>query len=379
MNDAARLAVLRERLAAFQTLDAATFDRLMRELDRRELPNGYDEQGRYRIAFFDARAYDVDAFQANNPGQYVLHVIRASLDEDTASAAAGCKAACIFVNDRCDERTVAALADVGVELIALRCSGYNNVDLNACRVYGLDVVRVPAYSPHAVAEHAVALMLMLNRRLHVAYLRNRGGSFILDGLTGFDFFRKTIGVVGAGAIGRCVVDIMLGFGCNVLVCDVKPHADLQSRDRVRYASFDELLRKSDVITLHAPLSEETHHLIDGQAIERMRPGAMLINTSRGGLVDTRALIDGLKSGKIGSAGLDVYEEEAGVFFHDMSDRVLTDDVLARLMTFNNVVITSHQAFLTNEALSNIAATTYANLDEHRQGRKAKELTNSVMH
>lgn len=377
MDDQQRLQAFVARLAALDGLDAGKFERLVQELDRAKAPTGYDEQGQYRIAFFDARTYDLRAFEDANPGGFSLHPVRAALDEGSAPSAEGCKAACIFVNDRCDARVAQVLADVGVELIALRCAGYNNVDVSACQSLGIEVVRVPAYSPHAVAEHAVALMLLLNRRLHIAYLRNRGGSFLLDGLTGFDMHGKTVGVVGAGRIGRCVIEIMRGFGCRVLAFDANPPASLADGESVAFTSLDRLLAESDIVTLHVPLLPETHHLIDAAAIDRMRQGVMLINTSRGGLVDARALIDGLKSGKIGSAGLDVYEEESGVFFHDLSDRVLTDDVLARLMTFNNVVITSHQAFLTREALANIAATTYANIQEFLAGKRGVELTNGV--
>jgi D-lactate dehydrogenase len=239
------------------------------------------------------------------------------------------------------------------------------------------VVRVPAYSPYAVAEHTVALMLMLNRRLHQAYQRNRTGYFVLEGLTGFDMRGKTVGVVGTGKIGQCTIDILLGLGCRVLAFDRFPNEEVARRENVQYAPLDELLSKSDIVTLHVPLLPETHHLINASTIKKMKVGVMLINTSRGGLVDTPALIRGLKSGKIGFAGLDVYEEEAGVFFHDITDKVLTDDVLARLMTFNNVVVTSHQAFLTHEALANIAETTFANIREFEEGKRGAELTNAV--
>jgi D-lactate dehydrogenase len=239
------------------------------------------------------------------------------------------------------------------------------------------VVRVPAYSPHAVAEHTVALMLMLNRRLHMAYMRIRAGSFKLDGLTGFDMYGKTVGIVGTGQIGRCVAEILLGFGCRVLAYDKRIDETLAARPNLAYAELDDLFRESDIISLHVPLFPATHYLIDAAAIDKMKRGVMLINTSRGALVDTRALTGGLKSGKIGSAGLDVYEEEAGVFFHDLSSRVLTDDVLARLLSFNNVVVTSHQAYLTREALDNIAQTTLDNLAEFEQGRRGAELTHAV--
>ncbi len=338
---------------------------------------GCDERGRLRVAFFDAKSYDVESFDQCNADRFALQYVRASLGQDTVPAATDCKAICIFVNDVCDAAIVDALASLGVELIALRCAGYNNVDLAACRRRGMSVVRVPAYSPYAVAEHTVALMLMLNRRLHQAYLRNRAGYFVLEGLTGFDMRGKTVGVIGTGKIGQCVIEILLGFGCRVLAYDKYPSPQLAGRAGVEHVELDDLLRQSDIVTLHVPLFAETHYLINAQAIGRMKRGAMLINTSRGGLVDTKALIDGLKSGQIGLAGLDVYEEEAGIFFHDVSGRVLSDDVLARLLTFNNVVITSHQAFLTREALANIADTTLANLAEFQSGKRGAELTNAV--
>jgi D-lactate dehydrogenase len=284
----------------------------------------------------------------------------------------------LFVNDECHAEIVTALAAQGVKLIALRCAGFNNVDLAACQQHGIEVVRVPAYSPHAVAEHAVALMLMLNRHLHVAYMRNRVGSFVLENLTGFDMRGKTVGVLGTGKIGQCVAEILLGFGCHVLAYDKYQNEQLAAREGVEYAELAEILPRADIITLHLPLLEETYHLIDTEAIQQMKPGVMLINTSRGGLLDTAALIAGLKSGQIGFAGLDVYEEEAGVFFQDYSARVLDDDILARLLTFNNVVVTSHQAFLTHEALSNIAQTTLASVAEFRDGRRGTSLTNVVL-
>jgi D-lactate dehydrogenase len=327
---------------------------------------------------FDARSYDIRSFDERNRQRYAIRYVSAPLTEETAAATSGFKAACVFVNDTCDARVVDAIAAHGVELLALRCSGYNNVDLEACQANKIDVVRVPAYSPHAVAEHTVALMLMLNRRLHLAYLRNRSGLFVLDGLTGFDMRGKTIGIVGTGQIGRCVIDILLGFDCRIFAVDKHVDPLLDAKVHVQYVETERMLRESDIISLHVPLFPETHHIIDEAAISKMKPGVMLINTSRGGLVDTRALIAGLKCGQIGAAGLDVYEEEAGVFFRDLSNKVLTDDVLARLLTFNNVVITSHQAFLTREALANIAETTMANLREYQQGKRGAELTNAVL-
>lgn len=377
MNDAERLARLTEQLKALDGLDEETFDRVSTALERRQSRFGYDAQGHLRVAFFDAKTYDIASFDKLNADRYRLRYISACLDRDTAMAAKGHKAVCIFVNDTCDAQVVETLAAQGVELIALRCAGFNNVALDACEAHGISVARVPAYSPYAVAEHTAGLMLMLNRHLHHAYLRNRYGYFVLDGLTGFDMRGKTVGVVGTGNIGRCVVNILLGFGCRVLAVDAFPHPEIAARDGVDYVELDQLLAESDIITLHVPLTPGTRHMVNQSAIGQMKTGVMLINTSRGELVDTPALIRGLKSGKIGAAGLDVYEEEAGIFFRNLSDQVLTDDVLARLLSFNNVVVTSHQAFLTHEALANIAETTLENLREFDEGKRGADLTNAV--
>ncbi len=378
MNDEERLVAFLDRLKSVDGLDEQCFQRLSAELERVNHQVGYDDHGRLKLAVFDAKSYDIKSFEERNNGRHAIQPVKASLTENTARAAEGCKVVCIFVNDTCDAPVVQALASMGVDLIALRCAGFNNVDLKACQEHQVSVVRVPAYSPYAVAEHTVALMMMLNRKLHQAYQRNRSGYFVLEGLTGFDMRGKTVGVVGTGKIGQCTIDILLGFGCEVLAFDKFPNDNLAARENVRYVEPEELLSRSDIISLHVPLFPETHHFINASTIEQMKDGVMLINTSRGGLVDTRALIDGLKSQKIGSAGLDVYEEEAGIFFHDITDKVLTDDVLARLMTFNNVVVTSHQAYLTHEALENIADTTLSNIDEYKQGRRGAELTNAVL-
>ena len=377
MNDQERLAAFLDRVRSVDGLDRHRFERLTAELDRATDKAGYDDQGRLKVAMFDAKSYDVQSFDRQNNGRYAIDSIGTSLNGATVHSAEGSKVVCIFVNDACDAPVVKALALAGVELIALRCAGFNNVDLKACREHNLSVVRVPAYSPYAVAEHTVALMLMLNRRLHQAYSRNRAGYFVLEGLTGFDMWGKTVGVVGTGKIGQCTIDILLGFGCRILAFDKFPDEELAARENVQYVGLDRLLSESDIVTLHVPLLADTRHLINESTIEQMKDGVMLINTSRGGLVDTRALIGGLKSGKIGFAGLDVYEEEAGIFFHNISDKVLTDDVLARLMTFNNVVVTSHQAFLTHEALANIAETTLANIEDFAQGKRGAELSNAV--
>lgn len=377
MDDQERLAALVDRLKGLRALDEDTFDRIATALDRKYSRFGYDAQGRLKVAFFDAKRYDMESFERSNRDRYALSYIPAALDSNTAMVAKGHKAVCIFVNDRCDAEVVETLAAQGVELVALRCAGFNNVALDACEAYGISVARVPAYSPYAVAEHAVGLVLMLNRHLHHAYLRNRYGYFVLDGLTGFDMHGKRVGVVGTGKIGQCVIKILLGFGCQVLALDAYPSSEVSSWAGVDYVAPEQLLSKSQIITLHVPLSPDTRHLINRSAIDQMKDGVMLINTSRGELVDTRALIEGLKSGKIGAAGLDVYEEEAGVFFKDFSSQVLTDDLLARLLTFNNVVVTSHQAFLTEEALSNIADTTLDNLQEFEEGKRGAQLTNGV--
>lgn len=377
MNDQQRLTALVDRLQALSGLGEVAYQRMLRDLQVSQARLGYDPEGRLRVAFFDAQSYDIESFQRQNGERFAMHYIRSLLVRDSVELARGFKAICVFVNDSLDRAVVQSLASMGVELIALRCAGYNNVDLEACRERGLSVVRVPSYSPYAVAEHTVALMLMLNRRLHVAYMRIRAGSFKLDGLTGFDMRGKTVGVIGTGQIGRCLIAILLGFGCRVLAYDQRPDPSLTAGGVVEYVALDDLFRQSDIISLHVPLFPSTRHMINAAAIAQMKDGVMLINTSRGALVDTRALTDGLKSGKIGAAGLDVYEEEAGVFFHDLSSRVLTDDVLARLLTFNNVVVTSHQAYLTREALDNIALTTLENLAEYEQGRRGSDLSNAL--
>ncbi|MDJ0866827.1 MAG: 2-hydroxyacid dehydrogenase [Myxococcota bacterium] len=377
MDDHERQRALREKLDALDGVSEHLFRRVSRHLDRASREFGLDAEGRLEVAMFDARPYDIESFDARNEKRFKFHYIAAPLGLDTVSSASGHRAVCIFVNDSADARVVEELAGRGVQLLALRCAGFNNVDLEACEKLGVSVVRVPEYSPYAVAEHTVALMLMLNRRLHQAYVRNRAGAFVLDGLTGFDMRGKTVGVVGTGKIGRVTAEILLGFGCRILAYDKFPNAELGAREGVRYADLAEIARESDIITLHVPLFPETHHLIDADAIAHMKDGVMIINTSRGGLVDTRALIEGLKSGKISAGGLDVYEEEAGTFFRDLSSQVLTDDVLARLLTFPNVVVTSHQAFLTHEALCAIADTTLASLAEFQAGKRGAELTHAV--
>lgn len=317
-----------------------------------------------KIAFFDTHPFEKNAFDlANVEGGHELIYIEFRLIETTALLAKGCRCVCAFVNDRLNAATLKILKDGGTELIALRSAGYNHVDLVAAKELGLKVVRVPEYSPYAVAEHVVAMIQTLNRKTHRAFNRVREGNFSLNGLVGFDLHGKSIGIIGAGRIGKTLAQIMTGFGCNVLLNDLSVDQELVNKLGCRYVSLKEIFESSQIISLHVPLTPETRHLINDQTISQMRPGVMLINTGRGALVESKALIKGLKSGHIGYAGLDVYEEEEGVFFQDLSGQILGDDDLARLITFPNVLITSHQGFLTHEALGNIAATTLQNITD----------------
>lgn len=322
-----------------------------------------------RVAVYSTKRYDAEHLDAANGGHdHVMVYLEPRLSPATASLAAGCDAVCAFVNDDLRAPVLEVLSECGIRLVALRSAGYNHVDVAAADRLGITVARVPGYSPHAVAEHCVGLILALNRRIHRAYNRVREGNFSLHGLLGFDLHGRTVGVVGTGTIGRCFAQLMLGFGCDVLASD--PHPDDECRAMgVRYVGVDELFASSDIISLHCPLTPETHHLVDAERLSKVRPGVMLINTSRGALVDTTAVIDGLKSGRIGHLGLDVYEEEADLFFEDLSDMVLHDDVFSRLLTFPNVLITGHQAFFTEEALTNIAATTVENLTCFERGEE----------
>jgi D-lactate dehydrogenase len=314
------------------------------------------------IAVYSTRPYDrrfLDA--ANARGAHGLRYLEARLEAATVPAAAGAEAVCAFVNDTLDADVLSRLWETGVRLVVLRSAGFNHVDLEAAARIGMAVGRVPEYSPHAVAEHTVALMLTLNRRIHRAHARVREGNFALDGLLGVDLFGKTIGVIGTGKIGTCFARIMKGFGCRVLGSDPQPNPECIAVG-VRYVPLHELLRDSDVVSLHCPLTPATRHLIGAEALRSLKPGAMLLNTSRGAVIDTTAVIAALKNGRLGSLGIDVYEEEADLFFRDLSDEVLHDDVFARLLTFPNVLITGHQAFFTVEALTAIAATTLDNVD-----------------
>lgn len=312
-------------------------------------------------AVFDTKPYDRDALQAAAAPGIDWHFLDFRLNAETASLAKPAKAVCVFVNDRLDRPCLEALAAQGVELIALRCAGFNNVDLAAAKALKLTVTRVPAYSPHAVAEHAVALLLALNRKIYRAYNRVRDQNFSLHGLVGFDLNGKTAGIVGTGKIGRIVGQILRGFGMTVLAHDPFPAPDWAKLHGITYTDQRTLLQNCDVVSLHTPLTPETKHLIREETLALMKPGSVLINVSRGALIDTTALIAALKSGQLAGVGLDVYEEEEGIFFEDLSDQVLHDDILARLLTFPNVLVTSHQAFLTQEALAEIARVTAANL------------------
>ncbi len=315
-----------------------------------------------KVVLYDARTYDREFFDAANARWgHELRYVETRLTSNTVPLAEGSTAVCAFVNDELDDTNLRGLAARGVRLIALRSAGFNHVNLAAATELGLPVVRVPEYSPHAVAEHAVGLVLALNRKLHRAHARVRELNFSLEGLVGFDLFGKTVGIVGTGRIGRAAARIFRGFGCQILAHDIAPHAGFAAEPGIRYTDVEDLYRDSHVISLHVPLTPATRHLIDDQALGAMRAGVILINTGRGALIDSRALIDALKRGHVGAAGLDVYEEEEGIFFHDLSSQVLQDDVLARLLTFPNVLVTSHQAFLTAEALTQIATTTLASL------------------
>lgn len=323
-----------------------------------------------KIAFFDAKEYDERSFaEANQDGTFEIRFYETKLTEDTCPLAAGCDAVCVFVNDDINRSVIDKLSEMNVRLIALRCAGYNNVDIEYA--FGkIHVVRVPAYSPYAVAEHAMALLLTSIRRIHKAYIRTKDFNFSLNGLTGFDLHGKTVGVVGTGKIGRIFIDICKGFGMNVIAYDKFP----AEGSGIKYVSLDELWAQSDIISFHCPLTDENRHMVNKDTIEKMKKGVVLLNTSRGALIDAESLVEGIKQRKIGAACLDVYEEESNVFFHDYSNHIVDDDVLARLISMPNVIVTSHQAFLTSEALSNIADTTLKNVTEFfAQGYSTNEI------
>ena len=310
-----------------------------------------------KTAFYDAKEYDKPSFEHyGNPHDMQFRFLETKLNEDTVDLAKGCDAVCVFVNDTVNAAVIDRLYQHGVKIIALRSAGYNNVDVHAA--FGkIHVVHVPAYSPYAVAEHAIALLLTSVRRIHKAYNRTREFNFSLNGLTGFDFHGKTVGIIGTGKIGRIFIDICRGFGMNVIAYDLYPAKDSD----IEYVSLDELFGRSDIVSLHCPLTAETRHLIDASAIEKMKKSVVIVNTSRGGLIDAEALLEGIKARKVGAACLDVYEEEADIFFEDRSGHILNDDLLSRLISMPNVIVTSHQAFLTEEALNNIAETTVSNI------------------
>lgn len=318
-----------------------------------------------KVAFFSTQSYDRSYFNQYNT-THELVFFEAPLNEQTASLAAGFDAVCCFVNDVLNAAVIAGLKGSGVRLVALRCAGYNNVDLTAALAHELPVVRVPAYSPYAVAEHAVAMIMTLNRKTHKAYNRVREGNFSLDRLTGFDLHGKTVGVIGTGKIGQVFAGIMLGFGCRVLAFDVIADKTLEAKG-VEYLPLIRLLPQCDVISLHCPLNDQTKHIVNAITLGLMKTGAMLINTSRGGLVDTQAAVDALKTGRLGYLGIDVYEQEEKLFFHNLSEEIIQDDTIMRLMSFPNVLVTAHQGFFTEEALVQIARTTLESLDTFVQG------------
>jgi D-lactate dehydrogenase len=326
-----------------------------------------------KVSIFSTKSYDRQFFTlANAQHHHELTFLEPRLNHQTALLAADSSAVCVFVNDEVDKATLEVLSSHPIHLIALRCTGYNNVDVKAAKALDIKLVRVPAYSPYAVAEHTVGLMLALNRKLHRAYNRVREGNFSLEGLIGFDLHGKTVGIVGTGRIGQVVAQIMTGFGCKVLAYDIyqNPQCEalLGNAIAVQYVDLPQLFSQSDIITLHCPLTPQTYHLVDEKAIAQMKPHAMLINTSRGAIIDTEEVIAALKSGQIGALGLDVYEQESELFFEDLSDQIMQDDIFARLMTFPNVMITGHQAFFTKEAMRAIAEVTLSNITQIELGK-----------
>lgn len=320
-----------------------------------------------KIALFSTHKFEKPFLQKANQDRFELLFLEARLTSETASLARDCDAVSLFVNDDASAPVLDKLSSFGIKYIVLRSAGYNNVDLKKAKERGMQIARVPAYSPYAVAEHAVALMLALNRKIVHAHNRVLEGNFALDGLTGFDMHGKTAGIIGTGKIGAVVAKILNGFGCRLLAYDLYPNTELSSKYDLQYTDFETICRESDIITLHTPLTPETKYLINEHCIELMKPGVMLINTSRGGLVNTRHVVKALKNGKVGYLGLDVYEDEQALFFSDHSGEILQDDVIARLMSFRNVLITSHQGFLTQTALQNIADTTLANISAFDNG------------
>ncbi len=351
---------------------------LREELTKRAAMLTDQADGRFKLYVFDAKKYEQDPLLQYTPEDIDIHFIESRLTPESVSMASGATAVCVFVNDEVDRSVIEQLASFGIELVALRCAGFNNVDLQAAEEFGVSVTRVPAYSPHAVAEHALALMMTLNRKTHRAYNRVREGNFYLNRLVGFDMYGRTAGIIGTGKIGKCMAEILRGIGMKVLSWDAYPDEAFAEKIGMRYVDLDTLFAESDIVSLHVPLLPETHHIINEDAIRKMKKGVMLINTSRGGLVHTKALIQALKTNHVGSAGLDVYEEEVGYFFKDYSGLIIDDDTLARLISFPNVLITSHQAFLTEDALNNIAETTLASVVEFKEGIRKEKLTYAVL-
>ena len=331
----------------------------------------FTEVSTMNVAVFSARPYDQDSFQqANTSHNHTFTFFEARLSLRTSKLCKGFDAVCAFINDELNEDVLEAIAALGVRFIALRCAGFNQVDLNAAKAHGFTVARVPAYSPYAVAEHAVALVLSLNRKIYRAYNRVRDDNFMLDGLLGFDLHGQTVGVIGTGKIGECFARIMKGFGCQLLGYDVQENQACIALG-MEYVTLPEIFSTAKIISLHCPLLPQTHHMINAKAIASFQPNTMLINTSRGGLIDTNAAIQGIKSGQIGYLGIDVYEQEADLFFNDHSDTIIQDDTFQLLQSFPNVVITAHQAFFTKNALNNIAQTTLENLDDMALGKPCK--------
>ncbi|KAF2955866.1 2-hydroxyacid dehydrogenase [Marinitoga sp. 38H-ov] len=323
-----------------------------------------------KIAFFSAKKYDIDFFDfANKKYEFEIKYFETRLNEKTTILAKNFDVVCAFVNDNLNSEVLKNLKENGTKLIALRSAGFNHVDLDSAKKLGLRVVHVPKYSPYAVAEHTVALILSLNRKIHKAYFRVKENNFSLDGLLGFDLYGKTVGLIGTGKIGRIVANILKGFGMNILGYDKYPNNEFSGK----YVNLDTLLKKSDIISLHTPLNKETYHIINKENIRKMKNGVMIINTSRGGLIDTKAVIEGLKSKKIGYLGLDVYEEEENIFFEDLSSEIIDDDTFVRLTSFPNVLITGHQGFFTCEALTNIAETTLENIYNYKNNTLNKNI------
>ncbi len=328
-----------------------------------------------KIAFFDTHSYDKKSFmEANQAFNYEIDFRDYKLNENTAMTAQGFDVVCVFVNDVVNEAVIKTLSECGVKLIALRCAGFNNVDLKAAAAAGIKVVRVPAYSPYAVAEHGVALLMSLTRHIPQAYLRTKTANFNIEGLTGRDLYGLTAGILGTGKIGRIMADILMGFGMKIIAYDPFPNEKWAQEKNIEYVALDEIFKRSDVLSLHCPLTEETKHIVNHDRMKMMKHDAVIINTGRGALIDSKALVHALKHGHIGGIGMDVYEEESKYFFSDWSTDIMTDDTLARLLTFPNVIITGHQAFLTTNALKNLADTTLENIKAFSSGN---ELVNEV--